>query len=410
MRFSPTLPQHQFIQSESLYPAIVAGFGAGKTEALVWRSIFGKLKYPKNDRAFYEPTYDLIRMIAWPRFEEILTGTDIPYRLTKSPHNVLEIEGHGRIIFRSMDTPSRIIGYEVGDSDVDELDTLKYADAAECWRRILSRNRQKKTNADPNTVGVATTPEGFKFVHEAWEAKKLPGYEIIRAPSYSNPHLPDGYLDSLRDIYPPNLLEAYIEGLFVNLTSGSVYIGFDRHTNNTDIVEEKGEPLFIGMDFNVGEMSAVVHVKRDKKPVAVAEVTKGYDTPDMINIIKDRFPGHGICVYPDNSGDSRKSVDASKTDISLLNNAGFTVMAKRKNPFVRDRINTMNAAFNNGYLVNVDRCPVYVKCLEQQAYDNNSQPDKKQGLDHLPDAGGYFISHDFPLIKPLITTGIKMAF
>ena len=410
MEINPTVPQDQFIFSDARYPAIVAGFGAGKTEALVVRSIMGKLRSPFTDRAFYEPTYDLIRMIAWPRFEEILTATKVPYQLTKSPHNVLELEGYGRIIFRSMDTPSRIIGYEVGDSDVDELDTLKRDDAAECWRRILSRNRQKKPNGEPNTVGVATTPEGFRFVHETWEAKTLPGYEIIRAPSYSNPHLPDGYLDSLRDIYPENLLQAYIEGLFVNLTSGTVYIGFDRHKNDTDIVEEKGEPLFVGMDFNVGEMSAVIHVKRDKKPVAVAEVTKGYDTPDMIKIIKDRFPDHGICVYPDNSGDSRKSVDASKTDISLLSKAGFTVMAKRKNPPVRDRINSMNAAFGNGYTVNVDRCPVYVKCLEQQAYDTNSQPDKKQGLDHLPDAGGYFISHDYPLIKPLITTGIKMAF
>ena len=395
--------------STSPYPAIVAGFGAGKTEALVWRSILGKLQYPKSDRAFYEPTYDLIRMIAWPRFEEILSEAQIPYKLTKSPHNVLDIEGYGRIIFRSMDTPSRIIGYEVGDSELDELDTLKTNDAAEVWRRCLSRNRQKKANNDPNTMGVATTPEGFKFVYQTWEAGDAPGYEIIKAPSYSNPYLPEGYLDSLRDIYPENLLEAYIEGNFVNLTSGSVYIGFDRELNGSSEVERPGEPLYVGMDFNVGEMSAVVHVKREGQPIAVAEVTKGYDTPDMISILKQRFEGHDLYVYPDSSGGSRKSMDASKTDISLLSSAGFMVIAPKKNPFVRDRINSMNAAFGNGYKVNTDRCPGYTLCLEQQAYDNNGQPDKKQGLDHLPDAGGYFISYDYPLIKPVFHTGIGMA-
>ena len=410
MEINPTVPQDQFIFSEAQYPAIVAGFGAGKTEALIVRSLLGKLAYPNNDRAFYEPTYDLIRMIAWPRFEEMLSGLGVPYRLTKHPHNVLDIEGHGRIIFRSMDTPQRIIGFEVGDSDVDELDTLKRDDAAEVWRRILSRNRQKKLDGSKNTVGVATTPEGFRFVYETWEEQRPPGYEIIRAPSYSNPHLPEGYIDSLRDIYPSNLLDAYIEGLFVNLTSGTVYIQYDRHKCNTHETEQPGEPLFVGMDFNVGNMAAVIHVKREGKPVAVGEITKAYDTPDMARLLKERYSGHAIHVYPDASGDSRKSVNASKTDIAILRDAGFSVHAPKKNPPVKDRINAMNAAFETGYKINVDRCPSYVKCLEQQAYNQHGEPDKSQGLDHLPDGGGYFIHHDYPVIKPATATKLRMNY
>jgi hypothetical protein len=410
MEINPTVPQDRFIFSEAQYPAIVAGFGAGKTEALIVRSLLGKLAQPQNDRAFYEPTYDLVRMIAWPRFEELLSNLGVPYRLTKHPHNVLEIEGHGRIIFRSMDTPSRIIGYEVADSDVDELDTLKRDDAAEVWRRILSRNRQRKPDGSANTVGVATTPEGFRFVYETWHQKPAPGYEIIRAPSYSNPHLPEGYLQSLRHIYPSNLLDAYIEGEFVNLTSGTVYIQFSREKCCTDIVEEAHEPLYVGMDFNVGNMSAVIHVKRGGHPVAVAELTKAYDTPDMARLLKERYPGHAIHVFPDASGDSRKSVNASKTDIAILRDAGFSIHAPKKNPPVKDRINAMNAAFDDGYKVNADRCPDYVRCLEQQAYNQHGEPDKSQGLDHLPDAGGYFIHHDYPLIKPALTTKLRMNY
>jgi hypothetical protein len=387
---------------------MVAGFGAGKTEALIVRSIIGKLKSPETDRAFYEPTYDLIRLIAWPRFEEILSSLGIPYTLKKSPLNVLEIEGHGRIVFRSMDNPSRIIGYEVGDSDVDELDTLKRDDAAEAWRRILSRNRQKKKSG-VNTAAVATTPEGFRFVYEAWGKKPKDGYEIIKAATYSNPHLPDGYIQSLKDIYPEHLLSAYLDGDFVNLTSGRVYPYYCRKKNRSSETVQKGDILFIGMDFNVGNMSAVVHVKREGKPVAVSEITGAMDTPGICGVIKSRYPNHKIIVNPDSSGGSRKSVDAGLTDIKILRDNGFSVHAPKKNPRVRDRVNAMNAALEKGYKVNADTCPEYARSLEQQAYAKNGEPDKTGGHDHLNDAAGYFIWSEYPLNKPAMSIKMGMA-
>jgi hypothetical protein len=408
--YCPTAPQDEFIFSEATFPAMVAGFGAGKTDALVMRSIAGKLESPDTHRAFYEPTYDLVRMVAFPRFEQILSEANIPYRLLQTPHNRLDIEGQGSIFFRSMDTPARIIGYQVGDSDVDELDTLKQKDAAECWRRILSRNRQKKKNGKPNTVAVATTPEGFRFVYNTWERDPKPGYQIIRAPSYSNPHLDPAYIQSLRDIYPENLLQAYIEGQFVNLTSGTVYHVFNRKKHNSLEERKPGEPLFIGVDFNVGQMVAIVSVKRAGKPHAVDEFTKVYDTPALIHLLKERLPGHQINIYPDASGDSRKSVNASATDIALLKEAGFAVFAKQQNPPVRDRINSVNGALTHGAFVNVSRCPTLTLCLEQQAYDDHGEPDKKSGLDHANDAWGYFLAYDYPVIKPATSINIGRAF
>lgn len=404
-RVEPTCPQFDYITAKDAYPAMVAGFGSGKTEAAVLRSIMGKLAYPGLNRGFYEPTYDLVRMIAWPRFEEILTRLGIPYKLLKSPLNYISIEGKGNIFFRSMDAPGRIIGYEHADADVDELDTLKDKEAADVWRRILSRNRQKKPDGQPNTIGVTTTPEGFRFVYRTWKESPRPGYRIIQAPTSSNPHLPDGYIDSLRDIYPESLLQAYLEGEFVNLTSGTVYHTFSRELNNTDITEQRGEHLHIGMDFNVQNMSAVVHVIRDGDPVAVGELTGVLDTPAMIELIKDRYAGHKISVYPDASGGSRKTVDASTSDLALLKQAGFAVEVDKSNPSVRDRVTAMCSAFCNAkgerrYRVNVRRCPIYAACLEQQAYDKHGAPDKTQGLDHAPDAGGYFIAKRYPINKP----------
>lgn len=409
---SPTKPQFDYITSDAQFPAMVAGFGSGKTKAAIDRSILGKLRNPTTNRGFYLPTYDLVRTIAFPRFEEALEGLGIHYRLYKSPINEIEIYGYGKIIFRSMDAPHRIIGYEHADADVDELDTLKEEHAAECWRRILSRNRQKKDNKDKNTIGVTTTPEGFKFVYKTWKLNPADGYEIIQAPTHSNPYLPEGYIKSLKDIYPNNLLNAYLNGEFVNLTSGSVYNNFDRILSHSDQVEQKGEPLHVGMDFNVQHMAAIVHIERDGLPIAVGELVGVYDTPAMIRLIKDRYDGHRIYVYPDASGQNRKTVDASTNDIALLNQAGFNVVVDKTNPSVKDRIVAMNAAFCNSnggrrYKVNTKRCPEYTRCLEQQSYDKHGQPDKDGGLDHANDAGGYYICKRLPVLRPIASPRVQ---
>lgn len=409
----PTVPQFEYIYSTEPYPAFVAGFGAGKTEAAILRSVFGLLNNRGTNRGFYEPTYDLIRMIAWPRFEAVLTQLGLPYRLTKSPTNQIEIEGYGTIFFRSMENATRIIGYEHADADIDELDTLKMDDAAHVWRQILSRNRQRKPDGMPNTIGVTTTPEGFRFVYETWKKNPKNGYKIIQAPTYSNPHLPDGYIDSLKDIYPANLLDAYLEGKFVNLISGTVYNSYDRTAHESQETIKDGEPLYIGCDFNVTQQAATIYVQRDGGKVwhAVEELTGMYDTPEMISLIQAKWQskGHQIYIYPDASGGARKTVNASLSDIALLQQAGFTVRSKKSNPAVRDRVMAMNGALESGRVrINATRCPTVSSCLEQQVY-RNGEPDKTSGNDHQNDATTYPIAFEMPIVRPVANVKFDFA-
>ena len=409
-RLHPTSPQFKYINSTAKFPALVAGFGAGKTEAAVLRCIIGKLRNPETNRGFYEPTYDLIRMIAWQRFEEILTALEIPYKLHKSPLNYIDLGRNGQIIFRSMENINRIIGYEHADADIDELDTLKADDAAAAFRAIMARNRQIKPNGEPNTIGVTTTPEGFKFVYKTWKKDPKQGYEIIQAPTDSNPHLPPDYLDNLKAIYPSQLLQAYTQGEFVNLTQGTVYTGYDRAQNASSEVVQTYDTLFIGMDFNVTNMSAVVYVDRAGQMHAVDELVGIYDTPSMITALKQKFIDHSIIVYPDASGGSRKTVDASISDISLLESAGFEIRAHKKNPLIKDRVMAANSAFESGaVMVNSDKCQELTSNLEQLSYDTNGMPDKTSGLDHLIDAATYPIAYELPINKPIAAVPFKFV-
>lgn len=408
MSFTPA--QAAFVSSMEPFPAFVGGFGSGKTAAAIARIMRLKRMCPGQDVAYYLPTYGLVEDIAFQRFPAMFDRLGLGYKLNRQTATLQT--DLGRIIFRTMDNPDRIVGFEVAHSILDELDTLPIEKARNVWNKVIARNRQKASTAGgksvANTVAVSTTPEGFRFVHERWVKNKVPGYELFRTKTMDNAaNLPDGYIDNLRNSYPTALLAAYLEGEFVNLTAGSVYAEFDRALNATTETVKPGETLHIGMDFNVAHGAAVIHVLRGDDPHAVAELTDVFDTPAMIGLIKRDFAGHPVMIYPDASGGNRKSNNASESDLALLRAAGFRVCSSPANPAVKDRVLSFNAMIhkdgNRRYRVNPERCPQLVESLEKQAYDKHGEPDKSGGLDHILDGAGYFVAYRYPIVKRTAT-------
>lgn len=398
--------QAAFAASRAPFPAYVGGYGSGKTHALILR-LLGLLGGGQTC-AYYMPTYGLIHDLGIPRLLAIVDGEFGIRARAKlvAGRPQVDIPGIGTVIFRSMDAPEAIIGYEVVDSFFDELDTLPADKAGQVWRLGLARNRAKRrapiAGMPPNTMSVATTPEGFRFVYEQWgrdvAAAEAKGYVIYRGRTMDNPALDPAYIQTLRSSYPPNLLDAYLEGRFVNLTSGAVYPDFDRKRAHVAAAADPGEPLHVGMDFNVMNMTAVVSVIRDDLPVTVAELTGVRDTPTMAALLAQRFAGHSITVYPDASGSSRKSVNAQESDHAILKHAGFVLRVNPANPAVRDRVNAVCMIMPQ-WRINTDACPSLVQALEQQVYDKNGEPSKDGGHDHACDAAGYFLAHRWPILR-----------
>lgn len=413
-----TEPQAEFLQMRAKYPLFVAGFGTGKTQALALSAMSDALHAPNGLIALYEPTYDLVSLILAPRMQEMLTDMGIRYRYNQQRNTILtSSSGCGDFILRTLDNPVRIIGYESYRAHVDEIDTLPEEKATLAWRKIIARNRQQPRGvAKPfNRVSAYTTPEGFRFAYNTWARDPKPGYEYVQAATRSNPFLPPDYIEGLRASYPAQLIEAYLEGRFVNLTSGAVYPDFDRFANHTDEVMADGEELHIGQDFNVYNCTSVVAVVREGRPLIVGELTKLRDTPDVISTIKEKFPGHRIHVYPDASGQSNRTVNATDSDVLLLKRAGFVVHVPSRNPFVKERVMAVNGLVCNGegargLKINTKACPTLTECLEQQVYDQNGEPDKSAGKDHAPDALGYFIYAKWPIVKPTATHRAQVNF
>ncbi len=404
-------PQGQFLALPHKFRAFVAGYGSGKTWVTGMSSCINYAKFPKVNQGYFAPTYPQIRDIFYPTIEEVAGKFGFNVNIKFGNKEVHFYRGDiylGTTLCRSMDKPETIVGFKIGHATIDELDTLNTEKADLAWKKIIARLRYDVYGLK-NGADIATTPEGFKFTYQTFvkqliERPELNGnYGIIHASTYENEkNLPDDYISSLFEAYPEQLRDAYINGQFVNLTSGTVFYAFDRkkHDSNEEITGY--EPLYIGMDFNVDHMAATIYVQRGNVWHAVEELKDIFDTPEMARIINDRWgKRRNITIYPDASGKNRKSVGASESDLSILRSYGFQIKAKSRNPFVKDRINATNKAFEDCLvMVNCRKCPTVASCLEQQAYDKNGEPDKKSGFDHQNDATTYPIAYEMPINKP----------
>jgi len=370
-------------------------------------------EHPKINQGYFAPTYPQIRDIFYPTIEEVAERMGLRTKIKIADHEVEVYEGRryrGTVICRSMAKPETIVGFKIGNALVDEIDILEKTKATKAWRKIIARMRYK-VDGVKNGVMVTTTPEGFKFVYEQFvtairdKPELATLYGLVQASTYDNEtHLHDDYIPSLLLSYPPELIKAYLNGQFTNLTSGSVYPNFSRTLNHTDEIINPGEPLHVGMDFNVNNMTACVNVIRDGEPRTLAERAKIRDTPEMARVLKEAYVdrGHHVTIYPDASGGNTSSKNASESDLTILRQAGFTVDVNYSNPAVKDRVNSYNAMILNAkgerrFKINTYLAPVTTEALEQQIWDKSGEPDKKSAHDHPNDANGYFIYKKYPI-------------
>lgn len=407
LEFSVLKHQRVFLEDiKTRYLALVGGFGSGKTRSFVMKSIYLASLNKGYRGACLEPTHSMVVDTLIPAFDDVLDEYKIPHKFKATPYPQYNLKfkgGDTQLLLRSGENYRRLAGLNLAFFGVDEVDTIEKNIAVAMWRLLQSRLR-----AGNVYQGFATsTPEGFNFLYEYFEkdGKNRADRRLIRAKTRDNPFLPPEYIQDLLANYPPELIQAYLEGEFVNLNSGRVYHNFDRVLNQTDLTIDDfpRHPLHIGQDFNIGKCASVVHVIEDNVPIAIDELSELKNTEAVIDEINRRYPNRAIVMYPDSSGKNEKT-NASYSDIQLLRAAGYDVRHPSKNPFVRDRIGSMNAMFLNGlgqrrYKVNTTKCPKYTQALEQQAYNKNGDPDKMHNEDHPVDAAGYFIHFTYPLSK-----------
>jgi hypothetical protein len=192
-------------------------------------------------------------------FDNFLDQYNIPHTFRASPlpeYTLHFAGGDTKILCRSFENWSRIIGLNLAWVLADEIDTVAPSIANRAFPKILGRLRA----GNVRQFAAASTPEGFRWMWNTFgsdEAKARPDRHLIRMRTIDNPHLPPDFIKRLEANYDPSLLRAYLDGEFVNLTTGQVYDRFNREKHViTELPDFSEEALRIGVDFNVGNMSA----------------------------------------------------------------------------------------------------------------------------------------------------------
>lgn len=380
---------------------VSAGYGAGKTRALCAKAVHLAAANQGFIGVVMEPTGPLIRDIWQSDFDDFLEAYDIPYtfRASPLPEYMLHLPGGDtKILCRSFENWQRIIGINAAWILTDEIDTVAPAIANKAFPKILGRLRA----GNVRQFAAASTPEGFRWMWQTFASEDGKGRSdrrLIRMRTKDNPYLPDDFIERLEANYDPQLLKAYLDGEFVNLTTGQVYDRFDRAKHVVAIeAPSYREPLRIGVDFNIGNMSAVIAYRNGKTLQVFDEISGAHDTDALAQTIKARYPDHRLYVYPDASGGNR-STNASQTDIAILESYGMSNQSPRANPPVRDRVAAVQALMENGKgeirLSIAPSCVKTIECLELQSYNEKGEPDKDGGYDHMNDAIGYLIWREF---------------
>lgn len=383
--------------------ALVGGYGCGKTWAFCLKGIRMAELNKGFTGALLEPTQGMVAANLLDVMDEILELIGLPYEYRASKpegYTLFWPDGQtSKIRLAGAENYKRIFGANLAWAGIDELDLIEHQLAKRAWNACITRIRVGKVNQMFGT----STPEGYKFMHEYFVEQADETKRCIHGKTEDNPKVPWDYIENIRRNHTEQQCLAYLEGQFVNVTTGNVYYAFDRVQNGTLFTLADFDPdsiLHVGLDFNIGKMAAIVSIIKDGVVYTIDEIG-GLHTPDIIAKLKEKFPGRTVIVYPDPAG-TQGNANGQISSIALLKDAGFECRYPKGHAPILDRVAAVNARFRNAnkvarHFVNIQACPLLVKGLEQQGFDNG-KPDKSGGLDHSLDALGYFVHYKYPLL------------
>ena len=395
MRLTP--PQSDIFQSPDRFRVVVAGRRFGKTFLSTAELISRALAKPDQNVWYCAPTYRAARDICW----DMLTKQIPPEYMVKTNETALTInfKNGSSISLKGAEKPDNLRGRAVDFVVLDEFGDMRPEAWYEVIRPSLSGRHQQ------GSALFIGTPRGRNHFYDLYGkgVDNDEGWKSYQYTTIEGGNVPPDEIESARADLDERTFQQEYEAQFVNY-SGIIYYGFKReesvrrHTADRNVIH-------VGMDFNLDPMSAVLMTRKgDTLHVFDEIVMFGSNTDEMVAELRERYGNGTIVIYPDPASRQRKTSAGGRTDLSILQNAGFEVRVRNHHAAVRDRINAVNSRLlskDGQRRLYVDpKCKKVIESLERHTYkEGTSQPEKDGGFDHMNDALGYAVEYLFPIRK-----------
>lgn len=375
---------------------LFGGSRSGKTFLIV-RSIIIRACKTQSRHISLRHTFNSIKTSIWcdtlPKVMR-LCFPDLAYELNKTDY-YMTLPNGSEYWIGGLDDDKRtekILGKEFSTIHFNECSQLRFESVQMALTRLAEKNSlKKKVYYDMNPPSKRSWTY-WQFIKKINPVDSIPianesdYVSIIMNPIENMQNIDSDYL-SLLDSLPEKQRMRFRDGIFVDDDDGLAYYGFNRDRHTIENIQQQSGTIFIGMDFNVNPMTAIVCQYLNNKFYIFDEIyLENSDTFKMCMEIKARGYS-GASVIPDSTGANRKT--SGMSDHIIIKNANLSLVMTF-NPFVRDRVNNINRLFQDDKILISKKCKKLIADLEQVAWKNDQldQTTNKM-LTHISDCLGY---------------------
>lgn len=391
--------QDTVAKDSTRFRVVVAGRRFGKTHLSI-RELCYHARDPGKEVWYVAPTYKMAKQIVWRKLKNKLQDLNWIQKHNETELTI-QLRNGSTIALKGADNYDSLRGVGLDFLVLDEFADID----PEAWFETL---RPTLSDKQGRALFIGT-PKGIgNWAYEIYQ-NSLDDTDNWRSYTFTTidgGQVPQEEIEQARkDLDERTFRQEYLATF--ETFSGRIYYAFDRALNVRKYEGNTPDVVYVGMDFNIDPMSAVVATRLGDALHIIDEVRIfSSNTAEMIQELKQRFPKSKIWVYPDPAGNQRKTSAGGVTDVTLLSNAGFVVKAPRVHTPVRDRINAVNSLLcSTGGIRRLfidPSCKYTIECLERQTYkEGSSQPDKESGYDHMNDALGYMVDYLFPVRRDI---------